>query len=859
MVETKVREPLVSVVIVNWNGLEDTKKCLKHLKNQTYHNFETIVVDNGSRDGSLNYLRRLDGIKLVENHKNLGFTGGHIAGYKVAKGKFILLLNNDAIINHDYLQLAVKAMQADKRIGAIGGRAYLWDEKNKLFDNTDNFYSYQIINPITAEGIFKQEDEGRPQIVNNVSGSCVLVRRSVCEKIGYLHRPFFAYYEESDLFARMKRAGYKIIYHPGLAIWHANAKTSNRKAPTFAYYMMMRNRFRFAVRNFEMRYLLRFFNFYLKMGLVSIAKSILPIYERSIHQAYAKAFLYNLIFGWVAFIERIKLNNQLGPTNYSQIIIKEQINCSFIVHCNSRSDLKKCLAISNQIPIGSEVIIVVSKPELINKLPGFRYKNSPVRLCIDRGYFKTHPENLGAICAKYDWLAITSINELINKPETLFDLVNNAIYSMVRYGKKVAYFNNEVDKVNSPAELLNAPAFNLVVLHKNIFIEAGGLNREVSKSEALRTLITYGALISSILKMRANLNENLEPFRNASDSHQLINRLWAKHKEALLQSRSPSLIDKITARYYRLAQLRNLLLWLISMNIPPRLKAGRIKNLILATLTLNRRGLATELRHIGNELIKNRQFADLVQMKENEKKRLKYLLNHPEETMIFIIIRDRFSHLVRLINWLEQQKLKRIVLVDNDSRFPPLVDYLNKTTYQVLKMGRNTGHTGLWSSGIIKILLPDDFYVVTDPDIIPTSPGKDTLKHLYKIHAKYPYHLKVGLGLKIDDIPDHYVLKKEVIRWESQFWKYPLEDGVFEAGVDTTFALYKPYTYQHFIHPSLRTGAPFIARHLPWYTQSRRLSNEEVFYRLRLDENVNTWDKEHLPERYKKELAKQRH
>jgi hypothetical protein len=295
------------------------------------------------------------------------------------------------------------------------------------------------------------------------------------------------------------------------------------------------------------------------------------------------------------------------------------------------------------------------------------------------------------------------------------------------------------------------------------------------------------------------------------------------------------------------------------MNIPPRLKAGRIKNLILATLTLNRRGLATELRHIGNELIKNRQFADLVQMKENEKKRLKYLLNHPEETMIFIIIRDRFSHLVRLINWLEQQKLKRIVLVDNDSRFPPLVDYLNKTTYQVLEMGRNTGHTGLWSSGIIKILLPDDFYVVTDPDIIPTSPGKDTLKHLYKIHAKYPYHLKVGLGLKIDDIPDHYVLKKEVIRWESQFWKYPLEDGVFEAGVDTTFALYKPYTYQHFIHPSLRTGAPFIARHLPWYTQSRRLSNEEVFYRLRLDENVNTWDKEHLPERYKKELAKQRH
>jgi GT2 family glycosyltransferase len=153
--------PLVSIIIVNWNGLDDTRICLENTRNQTYRNTEIVIVDNGSHDGSLQYLRKLNDIILVENNKNLGFTGGHIAGYRASKGDFVLLLNNDAIMDKDYIHKAVNLMQVDDRIGAIGGRAYFWNDDNPIFDTTNSFYSYQNINSITAEGILASKMKAR--------------------------------------------------------------------------------------------------------------------------------------------------------------------------------------------------------------------------------------------------------------------------------------------------------------------------------------------------------------------------------------------------------------------------------------------------------------------------------------------------------------------------------------------------------------------------------------------------------------------------------------------------------------------------------------------------------------------------
>ncbi len=850
--------PLVSIIIVNWNGIEDTKLCLKHTHEQSYPHIEIIVVDNGSTDDSLDYLREYRGIKLVENSKNLGFSGGHIAGYKAAKGEYILLLNNDAVMDNDYVKNAVSSMQTDKKIGALGGRAYLWDAENKLFDTTNEFYSYQNINPVTAEGIFARSDEGVLQEVNNVSGSCVMVRRSAVDKVGYLHDPFFAYYEESDLFARMKRAGYKIVYHPKLAIWHANGKTANRKAPTFAYYMMMRNRFRFAVRNFDSWSLRRFLKFYTKMGVVSIIKSFLPAKRRSMHQAYAKAFFYNLVCGWLPFLERHQLKKTLGRSNYNALIVREQTEISVVVVCSSVEQLDKCVALAANLIPTDELLIVTSNPTVRKSLSSLKNKPLNLRLCVDRGYFNTLAENIGAICSKNDWIILADLES-----STLQDDINyfsKNLYLINRSGKKIAFLTETLGSLRNFTRLLHGKYSKQVMVERSLLIDAGGLGKNLSVGDAKRELIAYSRVAKSYLALSLPIIESsLSPYSGNLSDHELHKQLSSKLHRALIEHKRPSPLEKIAARNYRVAQLRSIFIWLLTPRIPARLKLGRIKNTILGLVTLNNITLAIEIKHMSNEVSMYRNHRDLVSIKKEERNRLNYLVDHSSETSVLIILRDRYEPLKQLINWLESQGLKKIILIDNDSRLPQLVDFLQKTDYQVLELRRNMTHKAPWVAGIIKVLLPDDFYAVTDPDIIPTITKPETLKHFYEVHKKFPHYLKVGFGLKIDDLPDQYALKNDVIKWESQFWKHRLGDGIYEAGIDTTFAVYKPRTYKYILHPSIRTGEPYTARHLPWYNTTDNLTDEEVFYRLRADQSVNSWNRNHLPERYKKELSKQRH
>ncbi len=857
MPKSASRNNLVSVVIVNWNGLEDTKLCLEHTRKQTYRNIEIIIVDNGSTDGSVDYLRTVKDIKLVENPQNLGFTGGHIAGYKASRGDFILLLNNDAIMDSRYIENAVISMRSDKKIGAIGGRAYLWDETNPLFDTTNQFYAYQIIHPINAEGIFPQSDEGYPQEVNAVSGSCVMVRRSVIERIGYLHAPFFAYFEESDLFARMKRAGYKIIYNPDLAIWHANSKTSNRKGSTFSYYMLMRNRYRFAVRNFDAWSLRRFLKFYIRLGLVCIIKLPIPGEMQPIRKAYTKAFLYNLACGWLPFVERRQLKKQLGPSDYNQLIFTEQNRFSIVTSAKSQKSVDYCIRVARNLKVGDEMLVCTKDDSLVNQLKKLSSELPALRLCLDRGFFNTHSENLGIVCAKNERIIVVSPNDLSDGQ--ILESVPKAIYSMYKRGKGAAFFSNS-DKSISADGILATNASPLTIFHRSLLIEVSGIHREMGLSDAIRTLLAYAAVSKTLLRIPKTGNSNSLPSYSSQvmKRSELIGFVKAKFHEAQLQKNRPDIFtahfaDKLS---FRLSQLRILGSWYLSGKITTYLKLARTKNLVLATATLRRRKLAIELAHIKNELIGSEFRVDLKELKKKEHQRLAYLKDNPQDTTVFIVTRDRLAHLNQLLSWLESQGLNRVVFVDNDSILPPLVDLFDNTEYQVLELARNVGHRCVWSAGVIRLLLPDDFYVVTDPDIVPATNQKNVLGHLYDIHSKYPDHLKVGLGLKIDDLPEHYTLKQDVIKWETQFWSQPLEDGVYESGVDTTFALYKPYTYEYFIHPSLRTGEPYTAKHLPWYADSAKLTAEDVFYRMRADQNVNTWDKEHLPERYKKELAK---
>lgn len=212
---------------------------------------------------------------------------------------------------------------------------------------------------------------------------------------------------------------------------------------------------------------------------------------------------------------------------------------------------------------------------------------------------------------------------------------------------------------------------------------------------------------------------------------------------------------------------------------------------------------------------------------------------------IFINCRDRVTCLSELVSWFEKAGCEDIFLIDNDSSYPPLLEYYRQTPHTVIFLKNNLGHTALWDADLLRNQY-GEFYIYTDPDVIPTEDcPTDVLQVLTEILQKYPTLSKAGLGLKIDDLPDHYRFKENVLRWEKQFWQDEVEPGLFSALVDTTFALNRARYYT--IGNAVRTDSPYLARHADWYIDSDNLTEEENYYRTHARPGVSHWGASILP------------
>jgi len=819
------KQPLISIVVLNWNGLDDTKICLEHLRHLDYPNFEIVLVDNGSSSDQKDYLRALTDVVFVDNPVNRGFTGGHIDGFKRASGEFIMLLNNDAVIQKDYLKIALKDF-SDPSVAAVGGRSYFWNKEQPLLDTQNAFYAYQEIDPVTGEARMMSSDFGVKQEVNNVSGSATIIRRSVIDEVGYLYDRFFAYFEETDLFARIKRAGFKVIYDPRLCIWHRNGASSGASSGSyFFYYQIFRNRFIFAARNFDGRSLAKFFLIYTKISGYSLAKYLLKRPNPVMNKAYFMAGLYNLFHLLPIMVTRFQLGKSLGSSNYNQIIWNEQTGLSFVFDCTSYKEAELSRLVTDlgvdKNPLHEYVLISSNEQE--PKSPSFQPNNPNLRFITDRGYFiDNNPLNLGCLAARFDWMVICENNPLSTKT------ISNI--RKVLYRTKKSVFTPQEDEGHA----------NTFIVNKRFFKLIGGFDNFLKRSELTVQLLEYSKIADGNKKTTdLNLVKKVSVDRLLEDSSKV------------------DFIDHFSRTTHMPHRIQIGLKWLFSRRITIRHKFNRLIKLIVFTVLFQKTSVKLELKHIYNEYVVNSNPIDLNKNSDFIKIQATKLLGNPSSLPIFIICRDRVDDLKKLVNWLDNHGLKKIIFIDNDSTYPPLVKYLEETPYQVIKLYRNVGHTCIWSLGIARTLAPRDFYLVSDPDVLPVEEcPADWLNYLLKIHIQSINYIKVGLGLRIDDLPDRYPLKQQVIDWESQFQQKPLSPGLYEAGVDTTFALYKPFSYDYTLHPSLRTGFPYVARHLPWYIDPTVLSDEEKYYRFRADHNVSSWNSDTLEDRYDKEMNK---
>lgn len=209
---------------------------------------------------------------------------------------------------------------------------------------------------------------------------------------------------------------------------------------------------------------------------------------------------------------------------------------------------------------------------------------------------------------------------------------------------------------------------------------------------------------------------------------------------------------------------------------------------------------------------------------------------------VFIVNRNRHEAMVRLIDWLRAGGTRKIVILDNASTYPPLLQYYDALPagVNVLRLPQNHGPYVLWQQRVHEVL--DTPYVLTDSDIVPADfcPA-DLVGRLYETLLRYPDAGKVGPALRIDNLPDGYADADTVRKWESQFWEHPVAPGVFAAPIDTTFALYPAKAAFSIDDRALRLGRPYVVEHTPWYAEEGRLSEEEQYYRSHASKTFSNW------------------
>jgi len=241
--------PRVDIVILNWNGKEDTIECLESLKNITYSNYEILLVDNGSTDESVKCLKKLyPEIEIIENHKNLGFAGGNNVGICRAieqSAGYVLILNNDTIVDPEFLDKLIEVAENNNIIGAVGPKIYHYydpqiiDKPYKKMNLwTGNFRMFTTTKDFSNDNIAEE--------VDCISGCCMLIKTSLIKEIGSFDSEYFLYWEENDLCARIIRYNYKIVYVPKAKIWH---KIGSASGSCTSYYYYGRNIFRFMKKN----------------------------------------------------------------------------------------------------------------------------------------------------------------------------------------------------------------------------------------------------------------------------------------------------------------------------------------------------------------------------------------------------------------------------------------------------------------------------------------------------------------------------------------------------------------------------------------------------------------------------------
>ena len=322
----KNKDPTIAIVVLNWNGWENSIECLESIYKVDYPQYHLILVDNASEDDSLekirdycrgdlktdsNYVEYTDENKpifikeieyneimkneleqafingsnnennliLIKNDENYGFAEGNNIAIRFAMKKlnpdYVLLLNNDTVVDKDFLKELIEVAKKRDNIGFIGPKIYFYtpDDVSKIvtFAGGELNKTYCQPNPLGADQI----DNGNFDLekkVDYVEGSCLLIKNELITELGVFDPEYFTYWEEIDWCIRGQKAGYDSVYAPKAVIWH-KGRASDLSANSIYY--MIKNRFLFMKKNSPKSQILTsslyYFGYYFWIILLSVS------------------------------------------------------------------------------------------------------------------------------------------------------------------------------------------------------------------------------------------------------------------------------------------------------------------------------------------------------------------------------------------------------------------------------------------------------------------------------------------------------------------------------------------------------------------------------------------------------------
>ncbi|MGC2064150.1 MAG: glycosyltransferase family 2 protein [Thermodesulfovibrionales bacterium] len=326
----------ISVIIANLNGEQYLPDCLQALSEQTFRDFEVIVVDNGSTDGSLEFLRKnYPSVRVIALEKNTGFAGGNNRGFEASSAEFVATLNNDTIADRGWLEALYGAAEADRTIGMVASKIFLGREGGEI----DSAGMLLYPDGMSRQRGHGEEDNGQFDGIREVlfpSACAALYRHEMLKETGYFDEDFFSYCEDTDLGLRGRLAGWKAVLAPQATVRHLYSRTGGRYSEFKAFHVE-RNHLGVLLKDLPLSYLLLFpcytaWRYIIQAyGLLSGKGSVARFAESAgmgkmlkiVARAYGGAFF--ALFGMLKKRRLIWRSRRLGNKEYRDILRRHRI------------------------------------------------------------------------------------------------------------------------------------------------------------------------------------------------------------------------------------------------------------------------------------------------------------------------------------------------------------------------------------------------------------------------------------------------------------------------------------------------------------------------------------------------------